>query len=257
MSNEAFWFIIHEGKLLLPHGGGKPALPRSALAPLPLDGEMTDMGEFGGLPCRAGLLSGPVPEGWLALDLFTVNDSFGREFFLKAGWAAQLAYWRQNSRFCPVCGQPTAKDPVAPAMACAACGKLMFPKPTAAVLVLVEKDDSILLVRARNFRGPFYGLVAGYLDQGETLEDCCRREVMEETALSIKNIKYFGSETWPFPNNVMIGFTAEYAAGEIKVQEEELLEAAFFRRGSLPELPGRISLTRRMIDCWNSGKNSI
>lgn len=257
MVDETAWFIIHKGKLLLRDEKGVPALPRSASSPLPLSGEVVDMGAFDGLPSRAGMAGGEPPGGWLALDLFAVNEAFGREFFIKAGRAAQLAYWQRNSRFCPACGKPTAKDPQAPAMACASCGKLLFPKPTAAVLVLVEKGDSILLVRAHNFRRPFYGLVAGYLDQGETLEDCCRREVMEETALGIGNVRYFGSETWPFPNNVMIGFTAEYAGGEITLQEEELAEAAFFKRGELPELPERISLTRRMIDWWASGKKDI
>lgn len=256
MFDERFWFIIHEGKLLLAGGQNAPDVPRASAAPLPLSGEVMDMGEYRGLPCLAGVAAGEPAEGWLALDLFEVNRRYERDLYLKAARASQLAYWQQNSRFCPVCGTSTAKSTHAPALACPSCGKMLFPKPTAAVLVLVEKGDSLLLVRAHNFRGPFYGLVSGYLDQGETLEDCCSREVMEETSLSIKNLRYFGSETWPFPNNVMIGFTAEYAGGDICIQKEELAEAAFFRKEELPALPDKISLTRRMIDWWVAGKKA-
>lgn len=249
---EILWFIIFEDKLLLREGDNGPLPPRSSAAPLTLTGEVVDMGELGGLPCRAALTERLPAEGWLALDLRAAYRLLEPAVYLKAARAAQLAYWRRNSRFCPACGAPTGRHPEHPAMACPACGKLLFPKPTAAVLVLVEKGDSLLLVRAHNFKGDFHGLVAGYLDQGETLEECCRREVMEETGLSIKNLRYFGSEPWPFPNNVMIGFTSEYAGGEIRLQEEELAEAAFYRRGRLPTLP-EISLTRRMIDWWEKG----
>ena len=260
--NETLWLIIYDGKLLFadkPDGEatGGQVLPRAAQPPLPVCGEIMPVGELQNLPCRAAVFSGELPPGWLALDLFEVNKRFGRELYLKAGRAAQLAYWQKNSRFCPVCATETAPHHAAPAMACPSCGKLMFPKPTAAVLVLVEKGDSLLLVKAHNFRSDFYGLVAGFLDQGESLEDCCRREVMEETSLSIENLRYFASEPWPFPNNIMIGFTAQYAGGEIRLQEDELKEAAFFKRSALPRLPENISLTRRMIDWWaQGGKNA-
>lgn len=260
MAKKIFWFIIYDGSLLCWPG---PKLPHTKDAEPPpgiiLSGEVMDIGGphgLGGQPCRAAVAASK-PGGWLALSLLEVHEAFGQEVYLLAAKAVQLAYWRQNSQFCPVCGKALAPHHTATAMACGGCGKMMFPKPTAAVLVLVEKKNSLLLVRAHNFRGPFYGLVAGYLDQGESLEDCARREVMEETGLQIKNLRYFGSDPWPFPNNIMIGFSAEYAGGKIRLQEEELAEAAFFTREAMPALPRPLSLTRRMIDWWINGKEKL
>ena len=100
---------------------------------------------------------------------------------------------------------------------CPRCGNEMFPSVSPAVLVLIRKGEEILLVHARNFRGTFYGLVAGFLETGETLEQCVEREVWEETGLTIRNITYFGNQPWPYPNNLMIGFIADYAGGEISL----------------------------------------
>ena len=110
-------------------------------------------------------------------------------------------------------------------------------------------------VHARNFRGTFNGLVAGFLEPGETLEECVHREVAEETGLHIKNLKYFGSQPWPYPSGIMIGFTADYESGEIKLQAEELNAGAFYTKDNLPEIPGKLSLARKLIDDW-LGENS-
>ena len=110
---------------------------------------------------------------------------------------------------------------------CPACGNEMYPSISAAILVLVRKEDSLLLVHARNFKGTFYSLVAGFLETGETLEECVMREVKEETGLDIKNITYFGNEPWPYPSGLMVGFIADYAGGEISLQDEELSSGAF------------------------------
>ena len=106
------------------------------------------------------------------------------------------------------------------------------------------------MVHARNFRGTFRGLIAGYVEPGESLEDCLRREVMEETGLTIKNVRYFGSQPWPYPSVIMVGFTAEYESGELRLQEEELDAGRFFTIDTLPELPQKLSLARRLIDWW-------
>ena len=108
----------------------------------------------------------------------------------------------------------------------------------------------MLLVRARNFRGTFHGLVAGFLEVGETLEECVVREVREETGLTIRNIRYFDNQPWPYPSGLMVGFVADYVSGEVHVQEEELTTAAFFRRDALPEIPRKLSMARRLIDWW-------
>jgi len=119
-----------------------------------------------------------------------------------------------------------------------------------AIIVRITRGDEILLVHARNFRGDYYGLVAGFLEVGETLEECVCREVMEETGIRITNLKYFGSQSWPYPSGIMLGFTADYVSGEVHLQREELSKGQFFDREHLPEIPKRLSLARILIDDW-------
>ncbi|WP_321330871.1 NAD(+) diphosphatase [uncultured Bacteroides sp.] len=166
-----------------------------------------------------------------------------------AGKAHEILHWDKNSNFCPACGTPTEKrEPIM--KKCPNCGNELYPAISTAILALVRKGDSLLLVHARNFRGPFNSLVAGFLETGETLEECVAREVMEETGLKVNNITYFGNQAWPYPSGLMVGFIADYVSGEIKLQEEELSAAAFYTRNNLPQLPGKMSLARKMIDWW-------
>ena len=126
----------------------------------------------------------------------------------------------------------------------------IYPVISTAILVLVRKEDSLLLVHARNFKGTFNSLVAGFLETGETLEECVAREVKEETGLDVKNIRYFGSQPWPYPSGLMVGFIADYAGGDIHLQDDELSSGNFYTRDHLPELPRKLSLARKMIDWW-------
>ncbi len=119
-----------------------------------------------------------------------------------------------------------------------------------AVIVLVHRDDEVLMVHARNFRGTFYGLVAGFVETGETLEEAVAREVLEETGINIANIRYFRSQPWPYPCGLMVGFHADYVSGDIHLQREELSGGGWFRRDNLPELPEKLSIARQLIDDW-------
>ena len=166
-----------------------------------------------------------------------------------AGKASQILTWDKNSRFCPACGTPTTQTgPIT--KRCPHCGQEIYPRISPAVIVLIKKGDSVLLVHARNFRGSFKGLVAGFLEPGETLEECVHREVMEETGIRIKNLKYFGSQPWPYPSGIMVGYYAEYESGTIKLQDEELSAGAFYHRDHLPEIPKKLSIARKLIDAW-------
>ena len=188
-------------------------------------------------------------EEWVMVNLRGSYEYITLDEYKAAGKAYQILYWDQHSRFCPVCGTPTVQE--RPTMKkCPACGNEMFPAVSPAILVLIRKGEEILLVHARNFRGSFYGLVAGFLETGETLEQCVEREVREETGLSIRNITYFGNQPWPYPSNLMIGFIADYAGGEIRLQDEELSSGSFFSKDNLPEIPRKLSLARKMIDWW-------
>ena len=134
---------------------------------------------------------------------------------------------------------------------CEMCGKEVWPQLATAIIVRITRDNNdILLARGRNFRSDFYGLIAGFVETGETLEQAVQREVKEETGLSVKNIRYFDSQPWPFPSGLMVGFTAEYAGGELHLQREELKKAGWFNKTNLPNLPEKLSIARRLIDAW-------
>lgn len=194
----------------------------------------------------------PGDTAWATLGLRASYDCLPLADYQAAGKAFQILYWDEHSRFCPVCGERMERQ--TPIMKrCPRCGNEMYPPIATAIIVLVRRDDEVLLVHARNFRGTFYGLVAGFLEAGETLEQCVRREVMEETGLTLRNITYFGSQPWPYPSGLMVGFVADYAGGTIKLQDDELSAGAFYRHDRLPEIPRKLSIARKMIDWWLSG----
>lgn len=248
---EFLWFLFHDTQLLLFAEATRfHGLPLSEQAPLPPAGAIHDLGRFQGIPCKAASIAAIPPECPCTLtDLRASYDILGRELYAIAGKGAQLLHWDASSRFCSWCGAKT--QPATPlSKRCTGCGKDIFPLLATAIIVLVRKGDSILMVRAHNFRGDYYGLVAGFLEPGETLEECVRREVCEETGLAIKNIRYFGCQPWPYPNNVMVGFVADYDSGTIRLQENELCAGQFFSRNALPNLPPPLSLARQLINWW-------
>lgn len=171
------------------------------------------------------------------------------EFYLKAGKSQELLYWDANSRFCGVCGAPTRMDTVI-SKKCTVCGKEIWPQLSTAVIVLIHRGDEVLLVRAKNFKTDFYGLVAGFVETGETLEEAVHREVLEETGLTINHLQYFGSQPWPYPCGLMVGFYAEYVSGDIQLQKEELSKGAWFHHDRLPTIPEKLSIARKLIDHW-------
>ena len=169
--------------------------------------------------------------------------------YLKAGKCFELLYWDHNTRFCGVCGGPM-KFHTDISKRCD-CGKEVWPQLATAVIVLIHRGpDEVLLARGRSFHRDFFGLIAGFVETGETLEEAVRREVREETGLSIRNIRYFDSQPWPYPCGLMVGFNADYDSGELHVQREELKKAGWFHRDHLPNLPEKLSIARRLIDNW-------
>lgn len=172
-----------------------------------------------------------------------------KEDYLKAGKCQELLYWDQNTKFCGVCGGPM-KFHTAISKRCENCGKEVWPQLATAVIVLVRKGEEVLLVHAKNFRTDFYGLVAGFVETGETLEEAVHREVMEETGLHIKNLRYFASQPWPYPCGLMVGFTADYDGGQIHLQHSELSKGAWFDKDHLPQIPEKLSIARQLIDHW-------
>lgn len=172
------------------------------------------------------------------------------EMYLLAGKCSELLYWHSTTRYCGVCGSPMHFN-TSISKLCPNCGKEVWPLLATAIIVRITRgNDEILLAKARNFVRDFYGLVAGFVETGETLEQAVAREVLEETGLQIRNIKYFASQPWPYPCGLMVGFTAEYAGGTIHIQREELKEVAWFNRHHMPNIPEKLSIARRLIDDW-------
>ena len=188
-------------------------------------------------------------ERWEMMPLRASFDVLDEESYALAGKAAELIYWDQNSKYCGCCGAPM-KFETEISKRCTECGKELWPQLATAVIVRVTKADMVLLVHANNFRRPYYGLVAGFVETGETLEGAVQREVREETGLEIKNIRYFGSQPWPYPCGLMVGFTADYVSGDIHLQRSELSQGGWFTRDAMPPIPGKSSIARRLIDDW-------
>ncbi len=172
-----------------------------------------------------------------------------KSLYLKAGKCAELIYWDQNTKFCGVCGG-AMKFHTDISKRCEQCGKEVWPQLATAIIVLIHKGDEVLLAKGRNFKSDFYGLIAGFVETGETLEEAVVREVQEETGIKIKNIRYFGSQPWPYPSGLMVGFNADYESGEIHLQLEELKKAGWFKRTNLPNIPEKLSIARKLIDHW-------
>ena len=242
-------------QLLLVKDGDKFHIPYSVEPPvqLPADTPIHTVGEIQGHPAKACALSLEAlteqDTSFIPTDLRASYDVLPLEEYQCAGKASQVLTWDKNSRFCPACGTPTIQTgPIT--KRCPHCGQEIYPRISPAVIVLIKKEDSVLLVHARNFRGSFKGLVAGFLEPWETLEECVHREVMEETGIRIKNLKYFGSQPWPYPSGIMVGYYAEYESGTIKLQDEELSAGAFYHRDHLPEIPKKLSIARKLIDAW-------
>jgi len=251
MPSDTVWFVFHGSSLLLRRGsGGVSALPRGADPPVPPAGALHRLGLYQGLPCAAyATPQTPDPQTWDLPDLRIAYERIEPDLHPFANKGFELIHWDRQSQYCSVCGVPT-RPTTAVSKSCPVCGLAMFPVLTPAVLVLVRKGDSILLARSRTFRKPFYSILAGYLEPGESLEECARREVLEETGITVGKVAYFGSQSWPFPSTLMVGFIADYESGEVQLQESELESGAFYTRDSLPRLPGPFSLSRRMIDWW-------
>ena len=266
--NSTLWACLCTGDILLKREGNALSLPVGGEPPVALkpwnvvtelevkdrilkvvrlDRSVTDVERLEMMPLRAS---------------FDVLD--GTSYAL-AGKAAELIYWDQNTKVCGCCGAPM-KLHTEISKRCTECGKEVWPQLATAVIVRITREkqngrfvermegdsDSILLVHAHNFRRPYYGLVAGFVETGETLEEAVRREVREETGLEIQDIRYYGSQPWPYPCGLMVGFTAHYASGELRLQREELSAGGWFTRKEMPPIPGRSSIARRLIDDWLS-----
>lgn len=187
------------------------------------------------------------------LSLLGLRELYGRvpdEVFAVAGRAAQIVAWDRDHQHCGRCGSHTVPVPGERARRCPECGLMSYPRLSPAIIVLIERGDEILLARGHQFVAGRFGIVAGFVEPGESLEEAVVREIREEVGLEVAGITYFGSQPWPFPHGIMIGFRAQHAAGEISLDDGELAEAGWYSTGNLPNVPPKLSIARRLIDAW-------
>jgi NAD+ diphosphatase len=267
-SEQAYWFVFKADRLLVelgppsPHPSGDPRVPsRASWAKLPLlknnnwlwfePARTLYLGRLAGTDCWAAEApreaeAPPPGMGWEGLRaLFSVLED---AHFAVAGRAIQLLDWDRSHRFCGRCGTPTEAKTEERSRVCPACKLSAYPRLSPAVMALVRREGEILLGRSPHFPPGMYSALAGFVEPGETIEDCVRREVREEVGVDVANIKYFASQSWPFPHSLMIAYTAEHAGGDIRIDDAEIAEARWFAIDDLPKLPSSVSIARRLID---------
>lgn len=189
-----------------------------------------------------------IPDGYQLVPIRELIQSWSTTEFLQASRAVQLLEWRRNHKFCSHCGHMTEIHAKEYAMVCPACGYHQYPRVQPCIITIITKgDDEILLAKSAHNKSNMYGLIAGFVEVGETLEEAVQREAFEEVGLKLKNIRYMSSQPWPFPSNLMIAFHAEYDSGDIQLQVEEISEAQFFKFDQLPEIPFKGSIAHAII----------
>ena len=251
-----YWFVFRSERLLIKGSKerfeGIPYVREvQELNLVPKDAHY--LGRFQDQPCYCIEVPADYqpPQGMIFRGLRPLYSAMDEDIFLLAGKAQQIVAWDGTNRYCGRCGSLTEELSEERAKKCPNCGLLSFPRLSPAVIIAVVKEGKILLAHAKTFQGNMYSVLAGFVEPGETLEECVRREIREEVGIQVKNVRYFSSQPWPFPNSLMIGFLAEYESGELSVDGVELDAAGWFGADELPEnLPDKISIARELIDWY-------
>ena len=250
MNETSYWVLRHKDEVFTTaEKATGDVFPRGPAALFGNPENALRVGEWQGLPCYAADIE-HLPDITPG-ERVTVRDLFGvagAEAFALAGRATQLLDWQNNHRYCGRCNTPTTKKTSEFAMSCPACGLLAYPRISPAVMVLIERGDELLLARSPRFRPGIFSALAGFVEAGETLEQCAHREVREEVGVEITNLRYFSSQPWPFPDSLMVAFFADYVSGVITPEPSEIEEAHWFSRSALPPLPDPVSIARQRID---------
>lgn len=255
----ALWFLFR-GFRLLTCRGEMPRLSSPDESGLSLVrhqflGYLNDA--FQSVPCYCGELDDDtvLPDGCALENLRALYAGLDETIFWLAGRAVQIVDWDRNHQYCGRCGRSTISHVSERAKVCPECGLTSYPRLSPAVIVRVQQmtpnGSQILLARAKRFPSTtMFSVLAGFVEPGETLEECVQREILEETGISVRNICYFGSQPWPFPNSLMIAFTADYAGGVLAADPHELEEAGWFSADALPLVPPPPSIANRLISTW-------
>lgn len=248
-----YWVIIQGNGIILQPSANLPKLPFGSLPDWLVPPELTlTIGVWHGKPLRIFSidLDFHVQSPFVVEALNAAIQTIDNATLGIGGLARQILHWEQQSSFCAVCGGSAHPFTREWGRTCSICSAKQFPRISPCSIVLVRRDDEVLLVRNAAWPAGRYSLAAGFLNFGESLEDCAAREVKEETGIEIADITYVGSQSWPFPSQLMAGFVATYAGGELVVDHTELEDARWFSIANLPVLPPTRSIARRIIDTF-------
>lgn len=246
----ALWFVFANGQLLVRSTDQGLELPLASVWPFAKwpPRRRLYLGALQGRPCHAAeVASAGSPPGWTFENLRELWIRLDKGLLGIAGHALQLIEWDRNHQFCGQCGTPTERRAEERARYCPACQLTAYPRLSPVVMVRVIQERRILLARAPRFAPGVYSVLAGFVEAGETLEQTIHREVAEEVGIQIHNLRYFASQSWPFPHSLMIAFTADYAGGELQVDGREILDARWFSPNEMPGLPSPMSMAWRLI----------
>jgi NAD+ diphosphatase len=247
-----YWFIFQKDQLLLLENNLNLVPTTTLIAALALDFlRLHSIPENDDISCQAAEISehSKLPAYTRLVPLRKAFELLGMDWFKQAVKAYSIINWDRNHQFCGRCATPTQQSPHAFERRCPACLSIFYPRISPCIIVLIQKGAQLLMARSPHFPPGAYGLIAGFVETGESLEEAIHREVKEEVGIEIKNISYFDSQPWPFPDSLMIGFRAEYAAGEIVVNLNELESAGWYPYDQLPGLPSvSLSIAKKLID---------
>lgn len=247
--SDAWYFVFSQGQLICKSERG---------APMPITGgdfRWFDMqvqskhflGHYLSRPCYALSADGAVMEGFSALGLRALLGRTEQSVFYLAGRAQQIVEWHSTHQFCGRCGTRMEDHAHDRAKQCPSCGLINYPRLSPSIIVLVTRGDEMLLARNAAWPNGMYSTLAGFVEPGESIEQTLHREVREEVGIEVDNLRYFGSQSWPFPNSLMLGFHADYAGGDIVCQETEIADAQWFTKDNLPQIPPRTAISGWLI----------
>lgn len=252
LAEPALWFAFSDGQLLVYDDDQPQLIPQlSSISELNLVSiQEYYLGSLKGQHCFAVELASDLepPPAMLFEGLRPLFMRMDDDCISLAGRAVQVVDWGRNHQYCGRCGARTEALPHERGKKCPDCGLTSYPRLSPSIIVRVRRGNELLLARGAKWPSGFYSVLAGFVEPGESLEQTVAREVMEEVGIRVKNIRYFGSQPWPFPNSLMLGFTADYAAGEVQPDKNEIADAGWFTVNNLPNIPPKISIARRLID---------
>ncbi len=259
-SDKAYFFIFSDNNILVKEKSENlvsiPCIDKKSVAKIKVN-EICFLGMVEKNCCYcAGVSQDRLPHQFKWINLRSLFGKIDNGFWSIAGYARQIYDWNMNFKFCGRCGAKTKKNKNEHARICSKCNLTSYPRISPAIITAVVKDRQILLARGIQFPNKkMFSVLAGFVEPGETLEDCVKREIFEEVGIKVKNIHYFKSQSWPFPDSLMIGFTAAYESGEILIDTKEIAEAGWFKADNLPIIPGQQTLAGELIEWFVLNEN--